>query len=133
MLQQTMSSPAPIMSIRVLEVPQQTMSSPAPIMSIRVLEVPQQTMSSPAPIMSIRVLEVPQQTMSSPAPIMILPVQRKLTNLADIPSALSLPSEEQYSKCTYPLCFDFSQCPLSQPFHVFVYNITLGTSLWTVL
>ena len=41
---------------------------------------------------------------------------------ADVPSALILPSEEQYSKCTYPLCFDFSQCPLTQPFHVFVYN-----------
>ena len=63
-----------------------------------------------------------QQTILSPAPIMILPVQRKLTNFADVPSALILPSEEQYSKCTYPLCFDFSQCPLTQPFHVFVYN-----------
>ena len=41
---------------------------------------------------------------------------------ADVPSALILPSEEQYSKCTYPLCFDFSQCPLTQPFHIFVYN-----------
>ena len=50
------------------------------------------------------------------------PVQRKLANLANVPSALSLPSEEQYSKCTYPLCFDFSQCPLPQPFHVFVNN-----------
>ena len=69
-----------------------------------------------------RVLVVPQQTMSSPAPIMILPVQRKLVNLADVPSTLSLPSEEQYSKCTYPLCSDFSQCPLTQPFHIFVYN-----------
>ena len=68
-----------------------------------------------------RVLEMPQQTMSSPAPT-ILPVQRKLANLADIPSALSLPSEEQYSKCMYPLCFDISQCPLSQPFQIFVYN-----------
>ena len=64
----------------------------------------------------------PEQTTSSPGPIMILPVQRKLTNLADIPSTLSLPSEEQYSKCTYPLCFDFSQCPLTQPFHIFVYD-----------
>ena len=53
---------------------------------------------------------------------MILPVQRKLVNLADIPSALSLSSEEQYSKCTYPLSFDFSQRPLTQPFHVFFYN-----------
>ena len=53
---------------------------------------------------------------------MILPGQRKLPNLADVLSVLSLPSEEQYSKCTYPLCFDFSQCPLTQPFHVFVYN-----------
>ena len=67
-------------------------------------------------------LEIPQQTTSSLAPITILPVQRKLTNLTDVPSALSLPSEEQYSKCTYPLCFDFSKCPLTQPFHVFVYN-----------
>ena len=50
------------------------------------------------------------------------PVQRKLANLADVLSALSLPSEEQYSKCTYPLCFDFSQCPLTQPFHIFVYS-----------
>ena len=31
--------------------------------------------------------------------IMILPGQRKLANLADVPLALSLPSEEQYSKC----------------------------------
>ena len=67
-------------------------------------------------------IEGGQRTTSSPAPIMILPVQRKLANLADVPSALSLSSEEQYSKCTYPLCFDFSQCPLTQPFHVFVYN-----------
>ena len=67
-------------------------------------------------------LEIPQQTTSSLAPITILPVQRKLTNLTDVPSALSLPSEEHYSKCTYPLCFDFSKCPLTQPFHVFVYN-----------
>ena len=67
-------------------------------------------------------LEMPQHTTLSPALIIIFPVQRELTNLADIPSALSLPSEEQYSKCTYPLCFDFSQCPLTQPFHVFVYN-----------
>ena len=38
---------------------------------------------------------------STSAAIMILLVQRKLANLADIPSALSLPSEEQYySKCT---------------------------------
>ena len=22
----------------------------------------------------------------------------------------------------YPLCFDFSQCPLTQPFHIFVNN-----------
>ena len=64
----------------------------------------------------------PEQTTSSPGPIMILPVQRKLPNRADVPSTLSVPSEEQYSKCTYPLCFDFSQCPLTQPFHVFVYN-----------
>ena len=42
-----------------------------------------------------RVLEMPQQTTSSPALIMIFPVQRKLTNLADVPSALTLPSEEQ--------------------------------------
>ena len=64
----------------------------------------------------------PEQTTLSPAPIMIIPVQRKLPNRADVLSTLSLPSEEQYSKCTYPLCFDFSQCPLTQPFHVFVYN-----------
>jgi len=50
-----------------------------------------------------------RSTTSSPTPTMILPVQRKLANLADIPSTLSLPSEEQHSKCTYPLCFDFSQ------------------------
>ena len=67
-------------------------------------------------------LETPQQTMSTPAPIMILPVQSKLVNLADVPSAFILLSEEQYSKCTYPLCFDFSQCPFTQPFHIFVYN-----------
>ena len=42
--------------------------------------------------------------------------------LADVPLPVSLPSEEQYSKCTYRLCFDFSKCPLTQPFHVFVYN-----------
>ena len=64
-----------------------------------------------------------QQTTSSPAPTMILPVQRKFANLADVSSALILPSEEQYSKCMYPLCFDFSQCPLTQPFHVFVYGL----------
>ena len=69
-----------------------------------------------------RVLEMPQQTTSSPAPVVILSMQNKLPNLADVPSAVSLPSEEQYSKCTYPLCFDFSKCPLTQPFHVFVYN-----------
>ena len=70
-----------------------------------------------------RMLEIPQQTTSSLAPIMILPVHRKLTNLTDVPSALSVPSEEQYSKCTYPHCFDFSMCPLTQqPFQVFVYN-----------
>ena len=45
-------------------------------------------------------LETPQQAISTSAPIMILPVQRKLANLADLPSALSLPCEEQYSKCT---------------------------------
>ena len=45
-----------------------------------------------------RELEIPQQATS--AVIMILLVQRKLANLADIPSASSLPSEEQYSKCT---------------------------------
>ena len=82
------------------------------------------------------VLKMPQHTTSSPAPT-ILPVQRKLANLADVPLALSLPSEEQYSKCTYPLCFDFSQCPLTQPFHVFVNNHHYLTSsilwLWTVL
>ena len=44
-----------------------------------------------------------QHTTSSPAPIMILPVQRKLANLADIPSALSLSSEEQYSKFPFDL------------------------------
>ena len=59
-------------------------------------------------------LVVPQHTTLSPAPI-ILPVQKKLTNLADVSSALILSSEEQYSKCTYPLCFD-------QPFHIFVYS-----------
>ena len=69
-----------------------------------------------------RVLEMPQQTTSSPAPIVILSMQKKLAHLAEVPSTISLPSEEQYSKCTYPLCFDFSQCPLTQPFHVFVYN-----------
>ena len=66
-------------------------------------------------------VQILQHTTSSSSQIMILPVQRKLTNFADVPSALSLPSEEQYSKCTYPLCFDFSQCPLTQPFHAFVY------------
>ena len=68
--------------------------------------------------------KMPQQTMSGSAPIMILPVQRKLADLVDVhvPSALSLPSEEQYSKCMYPLCFEFSKCPLTQPFHAFVYN-----------
>ena len=71
-----------------------------------------------------------QQTMSSPAPIMILPVQRKLTNLADVPLALSLPSEEQYSKYTYPFCFDFSHYPLTQPFPTSLSTtITLGTYL----
>ena len=53
-----------------------------------------------------RVLEIPQQATSTSAPIMILPVQKKLANLADVPSALSFPFEEQYNKCTYPLCFD---------------------------
>ena len=67
-------------------------------------------------------MEIPQQTTPSPAPIMILPGQRKLTNLADVPSPVSLPSEEQYRKCMYPHCFDFSMCPLTQPFQVFVYN-----------
>ena len=69
-----------------------------------------------------RVLDMPRQTTSSPAPIVILPMQQKLPDLADIPSVSILPSEEQYSKCTYPLCFDFSKCPLTQPFFVFVYN-----------
>ena len=69
-----------------------------------------------------RVLEMPRLTTSSPAPIVILPVKQKLPNLADIPSASSLSSEEQYGKCTYTLCFDFSKCPLTQPFFVFVYN-----------
>ena len=74
------------------------------------------------------------------APNLILPVQRKLANLADVPSALSLLSEEQCSKCTYPLCFDFSQRPLTQPFHVLVYNHHFRDvfnlkypGLWTVL
>jgi len=30
--------------------------------------------------------------------------------------------EDQYGKCTFPLCFDFSKCPLTQPFFVCVYN-----------
>ena len=46
-------------------------------------------------------------------------IQRKFANLGDIPSALSLPSEEQYSKCTYPLCFER---PFTQLFTIFVYT-----------
>ena len=48
----------------------------------------------------------PQQPTSSSAPIMILPVQRKLANLTDVPLALSLLSKKQCSKCTCPLCID---------------------------
>ena len=44
-----------------------------------------------------RVLEIPQQATSTSAPIMILPVQKKLANLADVPSAVSFPFEEQYT------------------------------------
>jgi len=69
-----------------------------------------------------RVLEMPRLTTSSPAPIVILLVKQKLPNLADIPLASSLSYEDQYGKCTFPLCFDYSKCPLTQPFFVFVYN-----------
>jgi len=65
---------------------------------------------------------MPRLTTSSPAPIVILPVKQKLFNLADTPSVSSLSYEDQYGKCTYLLCFDFSKCPLTQPFFVFVYN-----------
>ena len=67
-------------------------------------------------------MEMPRLTTSSPAPIVILLVKQKLPNLADIPLASSLSYEDQYGKCTFPLCFDFSKCPLTQPFFVLVYN-----------
>lgn len=57
---------------------------------------------------------------SNPAPIIILPSHSRLPDLGAVP--VSLASEEQSSRCTVSLCFDFSRCPLTQPFRVYLYN-----------
>ena len=54
------------------------------------------------------------------APIIILPSHSRLPNLETVQITPS--SEDRYSRCTFSLCFDFSRCPLTQPFRVYLYN-----------
>ena len=61
----------------------------------------------------------PTHPHTNPAPVIVLPARTRLPNLEHV--AVSIPTEEQYDKCTYSICFDYTKCPLTQPFYIYIY------------
>ena len=57
------------------------------------------------------------------APIIVLPPQNKLSSLAELKNVPQGSLEDSsFARCTYSLCFQYTSCPLTRPFTVYVYN-----------
>ena len=58
------------------------------------------------------------------APIIILPPENKVSSLSELkePRDSAQLKDSDFAHCRFPLCFQYSRCPLTQPFTVYVYN-----------
>ena len=58
------------------------------------------------------------------APIIILPPENKVSSLSELKLSpdSSLLKDSDFAHCKFPLCFQYTHCPLTQPFTVYVYN-----------
>ena len=58
------------------------------------------------------------------APIIILPSENKMASLTDLKNAppQGTLKDSDFALCSFPLCFQYTRCPLTRPFSVFLYN-----------
>lgn len=58
------------------------------------------------------------------APIIILPPENKVSSLSELKLSQdsALLKDSDFAHCKFPLCFQYTRCPLTQPFTVYVYN-----------
>ena len=63
--------------------------------------------------------------MANIAPVIILPPENKMASVSELAQSqpvAELQEDAEFSQCTFPRCFHYASCPLTQPFTVYVYN-----------